>query len=33
MRRLQMDFFEVDVARSLMFTSDIIKARNVHAER
>ena len=30
---LQMDYFEADVARSQMFTSDIIKARNVHVER
>ena len=29
---LQMDFFEADVARSQMFTSDVIKARNVHVE-
>ena len=25
-----MDYFEADVARSQMFTSDVIKARNVH---
>ena len=31
-RCLQMDYFEVDVARSQMFTFDIIKARNVHVE-
>ena len=30
---LQMDYFEADVARSQMFTSDVIKARNVHVER
>ena len=28
-----MDYFEADVARSQMFTSDVIKARNVHVER
>ena len=27
-----MDNFEADVVRSQMFTSDIIKARNVHVE-
>ena len=30
---LQMDYFEADVARSQMFTSDVIKAQNVHVER
>ena len=30
---LQMDYFEADVARSQMFTSDVIKARDVHAQR
>ena len=33
LRCLQMDYFEADVARSQMFTSDVIKARNVHAQR
>ena len=33
LRCLQMDYFEADVARSQMFTSDVIKARNVHVER
>ena len=28
-----MDYFEADVARSQMFTSDVIKVRNVHVER
>ena len=28
-----MDYFEADVAKSQMFTSDIIKARNEHIER
>ena len=28
-----MDYFEADVARSQMFTSDVIKAGNVHVER
>ena len=32
LRRFQMDSFEADVARSQMFTSDVIKAQNVHAE-
>ena len=32
-RCLQMDNFEVDVARSQMFTSDVIKAGNVHVKR
>ena len=27
-----MDYFEADVARSQMFTCDVIKARNVHIE-
>ena len=27
-----MDYFEADLARSQMFTSDIIKARNVNVE-
>ena len=27
------DYFEADVARSQMFTSDVIKAGNVHVER
>ena len=27
-----MDYFEADVARSQMFTSDVSKARNVHVE-
>ena len=31
--RFQMDSFEADVARSQMFTTDVIKARNVHAKR
>ena len=30
---LQMNYFEADVARSQMFTSDVIKARNVHIKR
>ena len=30
---LQMDYFEADVARSQMFTFEVIKARNVHVER
>ena len=30
---LQMDYFKADVARSQMFTSDVIEARNVHVER
>ena len=33
LRCLQMDYFEADVARSQMFTSDVIKARKVHVER
>ena len=33
LRCLQMDYFEADVARSQMFTSDVVKARNVHVER
>ena len=33
LRCLQMDNFEADVARSQMFTSDVIKARNVEVER
>ena len=33
LRCLQTDYFEADVARSQMFTSDVIKARNVHVER
>ena len=33
LRCLQMDYFEADVARSQMFTSELIKARNVHVER
>ena len=33
LRSLQMDYFEADVARSQAFTIDVIKARNVHAER
>ena len=28
-----MDYFEADVTRSQMFTSEVIKARNVHVER
>ena len=28
-----MDSFEADVARGKMFTSDVIKAPNVHAEQ
>ena len=32
LRCLQMDKFEGDFARSQMFTSDVIKARNVHVE-
>ena len=28
-----MDYFEADVARSQMFTSDVIKARKMHAQR
>ena len=27
------DYFEADVARSQIFTYDVTKARNVHAER
>ena len=30
LRCLQVDYFEADVARSQMFTSDVTKARNVH---
>ena len=30
---LQIDYFVADVARSQMFTSEVIKARNVHVER
>ena len=30
LRCLEMDYFEADVARSQMFTSDVIKARSVH---
>ena len=33
LRCLQMDYFEADGAKSQMFTSDVIKARNVHVER
>ena len=33
LRCLQMDYFEADAARSQMFISDVIKARNVHVER
>ena len=33
LRCLQMDYFEVDVARRQMFTSDVIKVQNVHVER
>ena len=33
LRFLQIDYFEADVARSQMFTSDVDKARNVHVER
>ena len=33
LRCLQMDYFEADAARSQMFTSDVIKARNVHVAR
>ena len=32
LRCLQMDYFEAGVARSQMFTSDVIKAQNVHVE-
>ena len=30
LRHFQMDSLEADIARSQMFTTDIIKARNVH---
>ena len=33
LRRLQMDSFGEDVARSQMFTLDVIKGQNLHAER
>ena len=33
LRCLHMDYFEADIARSQMFTSDVIKVRNVHVER
>ena len=33
LRCFQMDYFEADVVRSHIFTSDVIKARNVHVER
>ena len=31
--RFQMDSLDADVARNQIFTYDVIKARNVHAER
>ena len=33
LRCLQTDYFEADVAKSQMFISDVIKARNVYVER
>ena len=31
--RIQINSFQADVVRSQMFTSDVMKARNMHAER